>query len=64
MSARHATHFAVYHIAPTESDPDGDEDILCGREFAEKVTNIKQQVTCKLCLRAFADTPAPTGEKE
>lgn len=44
-------HLMSWRIPPTESDPDGDPVLACGRDGERLTTNLAK-VTCALCLRA------------
>lgn len=56
--SRHVTHYIYYSTEPSESDPDGTEELACGAEIAHKSTIHKSSVSCKRCIRLMINPPS------
>jgi hypothetical protein len=52
------THLLKWSIAPNESDPVGEEYVVCGNDSATVGSHHMSRVTCKRCIKR-TKTKAP-----
>lgn len=50
-------HYGFWLDEPSESDPDGWEEVMCGRDDVDELSHNPGKVTCKNCLRRMAQRP-------
>lgn len=61
--SRNKTHWLKWARRPNESDPDGEEIVVCGNDRANKGSHYPGTVTCYHC-RQRMKKPALTADKE